>query len=113
MKGYSTNNVAELLGINSETIREIARSGVLDPERTGGNHYRFSFQDIVILRTAKELLDAGVRKARLNKSLLELKQRLPAERSLSSMRIAGDGGAVVICQDEQMYNAESGQIHFN
>ena len=73
MKGYSTNNVAELLGINSETIREIARSGVLDPERTGGNHYRFSFQDIVILRTAKELLDAGVRKARLNKSLLELK----------------------------------------
>ena len=113
MKGYSTSNVAELLGIKAETIREIARAGVLDPERTSGNHYRFSFQDIVILRTAKELLDAGVRKASLNQSLLQLKQRLPAERSLSSLRIAGDAGAVVICQDEQMYNAESGQIHFN
>ncbi len=113
MKGYSTRNVAELLGIKDETIREIARSGILDPERTTGNRYRFSFQDIVILRTAKELLDAGVTKARINKTLFELKQRLPSERSLSSLRIAGDGGDVVIHQDEQVYSAESGQIHFN
>lgn len=113
MKGYSTRDVAELLDIDQETIRDIARSGILDPERTVQNHYRFSFQDIVILRTAKELIDSGVRKARINKSLIQLKQRLPAERSLSSMRIAGHGGAVVIQQNEQMYNAESGQIHFN
>jgi tetratricopeptide (TPR) repeat protein len=113
MKGYSTQDVAELLDIQEETIREIARTGVLDPERTPRGHYRFSFQDIVILRTAKELLDAGVRKSRINKSLMQLKQRMPSERSLSSLRIAGDGGAVVIHQDEQMYNAESGQIHFN
>jgi excisionase family DNA binding protein len=113
MKGYSTRDVAELLDIHVETIREIARSGVLDPERTPRNHYRFSFQDIVILRTAKELLDAGVRKARINKSLIQLKHRLPSERSLSSLRIAGDGGAVVIHEDEQVLDAESGQIHFN
>ncbi len=113
MKGYSTRDVAELLELEETTIREIARTGILDPERTQGNRYRFSFQDIVILRTAKELLDAGVRKARVNQSLMQLKARLPSERSLSSLRIAGDGGDVVIRQDDRVYSAESGQIHFD
>ncbi len=113
MKGYSTQDVAELLNLPRETIREIARSGIIDPERTTQNHYRFSFQDIVILRTAGELLSAGVRKATINKSLIRMKRRLPPERSLSSFRIAGDGGAVVILEDDRVLNAESGQIHFN
>ncbi len=113
MKGYSTRDVAELLEMPPETIREIARSGILDPERTEGQHYRFSFQDIIILRTARELLAAGVRKSRINRTLYQLKSRLPSGRTLSSVRIAGDGGDVVIKEDDSLYNPDSGQIHFN
>ena len=96
MKGYSTRDVAELLELEPELIREIARAGILDPARTPGNQYRFDFQDIIVLRTAKELLQAGVRRAQINNALFKLKTRLPSNRPLTSLRITGDGGAVVI-----------------
>ena len=113
MKGYSTRDVAELLEIPPGVIRDIARSGILEPARAPGNHYRFNFQDIIILRTAKELLLSGVKKAQINNALFRLKSRLPSNRSLTSMRISGDGGAVVIQEDDQVYNPDSGQFHFN
>lgn len=112
MKGYSTREVAELLELSPDVIRDVAR-GVLDPEKSHRGRYRFSFQDIIVLRTAKELLNAGVRRSRINRTLLSLQQRLPKNRPLTALRIAGDGGQVVIRDNEQMYNPESGQIHFN
>ena len=113
MKGYSTQNVAELLELSPELIREIARAGILEPARTAGNHYRFDFQDIIVLRTAKELMQAGVRRAEINHALFNLKSKLPSNRPLTSLRIAGDGGAVVIREADQVYDAATGQIHFN
>ncbi|MFT5562997.1 MAG: tetratricopeptide (TPR) repeat protein [Candidatus Azotimanducaceae bacterium] len=112
MKGYSTREVAELLELSERTIRDIAR-GVLDADREDKGHYRFSFQDIVLLRTAKELLNAGVRRSKINKSLFQLQARLPNNRPLTALRISGDGGDVVIRDEDQVYNPESGQIHFN
>lgn len=112
MKGYSTREVAELLALPQEVIRDIAR-GVLDPDKSPRGRYRFSFQDIIVLRTAKELLGAGVRRSRINRSLLSLQRRLPTNRPLTSLRISGEGGDVVIREQEQMYNPESGQLHFN
>jgi tetratricopeptide (TPR) repeat protein len=112
MKGYSTREVAELLELPERTIRDIAR-GVLDADRGESKHYRFSFQDIVVLRTAKELLSAGVRRSTINKSLFQLQARLPTNRPLTALRIASDGGAVVIREEDKVYNPESGQIHFD
>jgi tetratricopeptide (TPR) repeat protein len=112
MKGYSTQDVAELLDLPQDVIRDIAR-GVLDLDKSHRGRYRFSFQDIVILRTAKELLRAGVRRSRINRSLISLQGRLPQNRPITSLRITGDGGAVVIRDQDKVYNPESGQIHFN
>ena len=113
MKGYSTREVAELLEIPPNVIRDIARAGVLDPARTAGNHYRFDFQDIIILRTAKELLKSGLKRSQVNNALFRLKTKLPSNRSLTSMRISGDSGAVVIQEENKVYNQDSGQLHFN
>ena len=113
MKGYSTRDVAELLEMSSDTIREIARAGILEPTRTDGNHYRFDFQDIIILRTAKELMQAGIQRARINNALFKLKSRLPSNRSLTSLRIVGQGGTVVLRENDQVYDPDSGQMHFD
>lgn len=112
MKGYSTREVAELLALPQAVIRDIAR-GVLDPDKSPRGRYRFSFQDIIVLRTAKELLNAGIHRGRINRSLLSLQRRLPTNRPLTSLRITGSGGDVVIREQDQMYNPESGQFHFN
>ncbi|MFT4821953.1 MAG: tetratricopeptide (TPR) repeat protein [Candidatus Azotimanducaceae bacterium] len=112
MKGYSTREVAELLALSPRVVREIAR-GVIDAERDDKARYQFSFQDIVLLRTAKELISGGVPQGKINRTLLSLQRRLPADRSLTSLRITGDSGAVVIRELDQVYNPESGQLHFN
>ena len=61
MKMYNARNVAKLLDLSVGQVRSYARSGLLRPERGPRGEYRFSFQDLVLLRTAKGLLDARVR----------------------------------------------------
>ena len=112
MKGYSTREVAELLELSPTVIRDIAR-GVLDPEKGPKDRYKFSFQDIVIFRTAKELLQTGVQRSKINSTLFRLRDQLPSSKPLTSLRISGDGGAVVLQENDKVYNPESGQLHFN
>ncbi len=108
MKGYSTRDVAEMLELTPETIREIARSGIIEPARSDNQQYRFSFQDIIILRTAKELLSSGVRKSRINRALFKLKRQMPTNKPLTSLRISGDGNDVLIKDEDKVYSAETG-----
>ena len=49
MKSYTTRDVARLLGLSEAQVRSQAR-GYLAPDRGPRNAYRFSFQDLVLLR---------------------------------------------------------------
>lgn len=113
MKGYSTHEIADLLNLKPEVIRQIARSGVLDAEKVQGSRYSYSFQDLVILRTAKELLNKGVGRTRMTQVLYQLKYKLPSRKPLTSLRITCDGKDIVLREQDGIYNPESGQFHFN
>jgi tetratricopeptide (TPR) repeat protein len=113
MKGYSTAEVSELVKLPAEVIRDYARSGLLDPQHQKGHHYHFSFQDIILLRTAKELNDSGVNKSHLGKVLLKLKEELPSHKSLTSLAIRSEGGQILIRDNKELYNPESGQVLFD
>ena len=52
MAGYTAKEVAELVELPRETIWELTRAGILEPDRTSA-FYQYSFQDLLILRTAK------------------------------------------------------------
>ena len=45
--------------------------------RTAGGHHRYTFQDLVALKAAKRLLDAGVSLQRLRRSVRALRELLP------------------------------------
>jgi tetratricopeptide (TPR) repeat protein len=113
MKGYSTSEVSDLVNLPQDVIREYARTGLLDSEHQKSKHYRFSFQDIILLRTAKELNESGVKKSRLSKILLKLKADLPSNRSLTSYSIRVEGAEVLIRDNAELYNPESGQVLFD
>lgn len=113
MKGYSTREVSELLDLPPDTIRDYAQSGLINPEHEKHRHYRFSFQDIVLLRTAKELNEAGVKDAQLKRVLLKLRSDLPSRRSLTSLSITHEGGEIVVRENNKIYNPVSGQVHFD
>jgi tetratricopeptide (TPR) repeat protein len=113
MKGYATPDVARLLGLSIPQVRAFARGGFLDPDRGPRGEYRFSFPDLVLLRTAKGLATARVPARRIRTSLLTLKRQLPAGRPLSAVRISAEGDRVVVRDGATSWNPESGQIQLD
>jgi tetratricopeptide (TPR) repeat protein len=110
MKSYSTRDVAKLLGLSEAQVRSHARVGYLAPDRGPRNAYRFSFQDLVLLRAAKSLRDARIAPRRIRRALRRLVRQLPAGRSLSGVRISSEGDRVVVSDGDAAWNPESGQL---
>jgi len=110
MKFYTTRDVARLLGWSEAQVRSHARVGYLTPSRGPRNGYRFSFQDLVLLRAAKALSQARIGPLRVRRALRALARELPAGRSLSGLRLSGDGKRVVVRDGGNAWQPESGQM---
>jgi len=108
MKAYSTREVAELLGISVQRVRALVRAGIVTPQQQRGKS-AFSFQDLVLLRTAKGLADANVPSRRILRSLKALSAQLPADRPLSAVRVRIDGDRVIVRDSNSSWEPESGQ----
>lgn len=113
MGGYSTREVADLIGMKPEQVRHYVRRSLLEPARGNRGEFRFNFQDVVLLRTAKSLLDSRVSARRTNQILLKLQSELASVKSLAAVRIFADGNTVVVRQDNQLWEAESGQVQLD
>ncbi len=110
--GYSSAEVAELLGVAPSRIRSFVAAGFVQPVRSG-RHFVFSFQDIVLLRTAKGLLDARIRPARINRALRRLRETLPDGQPLAGIAIQADGTRIVVRDGSQPFDPECGQTLFD
>jgi tetratricopeptide (TPR) repeat protein len=110
MKFYTTHDVARLLGWSEAQVRSHARVGYLAPSRGPRNGYRFSFQDLVLLRAAKALGEARIGPRRVRRALRALARELPAGRSLSGLRLSSDGTRVVVRDGRDAWQPESGQL---
>lgn len=111
--GYSTKDVAALLGLSAGQVRSYVRSGFLAPRQGPRGEYYFSFQDLVLLRTAKGLLAARVPQRRVRLALQNLREQLPPGRSLTGVRISAQGHHVVVRDGRDLWNPESGQAVFD
>ena len=110
MKGFSTREVTEVLGLPASKILSWTRSGLLTPERGPKGAYLFSFQDVVLLRAAKELLDSEVPARRVRAALEALREQLPVGRPLSAVHISSIGDRVLVRDDGAEWEPDSGQL---
>jgi tetratricopeptide (TPR) repeat protein len=111
-RSYSTAQAARIAGIREERVRALVRSGLCRPGRRG-RRYAFSFQDLVVLRAAKGLLDSHVPPARVSRALAALAADLPGDRPLSGLRVCADGRSVVVRDGRSAWRPETGQIVFD
>jgi tetratricopeptide (TPR) repeat protein len=111
--GYSTKDVAALLGLSAAQVRSCVRAGFLAPRQGPRGEYYFSFQDLVLLRTAKGLLAARVPRRRVRLALQNLREQLPENRALTGVRISAQGHQVVVRDGRDLWNPESGQALFD
>ena len=109
MKAYSTSEVAELLGLSPARVRSLIRSGIVTPQRSDAGRATFTFQDLVLLRTAKGLIDANVPARRITKALQALASQLPTDRPLSAVRVQIDGDRVIVRDSANSWEPESKQ----
>lgn len=113
MKGYGSRQVADMLGLSVGQLRGYVRSGFLRPERGPRGDFRFSFQDIVLLRAAKGLLAARISPRRIRRALAKLADQLPAGRPLGGVRICAEHGRIVVGDGRSRWQPESGQVLFD
>ncbi len=98
------------MGLSEAQVRSFARAGFLTPGRGPKGDLRFSFQDLVLLRTAKGLAAAKIPARRIQRALKRLRDELPQGRPLSALRIAAEGDRIVVTDGDTAWYPESGQV---
>ena len=83
MDKYGVREVEKLLRLPRSTIRSLIETGFVSPARGPRNAWLFSFQDLVVLRTAQAHAAAKVPAKRITISLKELRRHLPESMPLS------------------------------
>lgn len=106
---YTIRGIQEMLGLSRGVITGLIASGFVAPGRGTHNEYRFTFQDVVLLRTAVELQAARISPRKILSALRRLKATLPAELPLSGLRITAVGNDVTVRDGRSQWQAESGQ----
>ena len=109
MPAYSTREVAELARLPARRLRRWARAGLVKPVKDGRGRWRWSFQDLAVLRAAGRLLEADVSASRVARTLALLREQLPAGKPLSAVRILVLGDRVVVRDRLSVWEPESGQ----
>jgi tetratricopeptide (TPR) repeat protein len=109
MRSYSVRDVERVLRLAPNTTRRFIRAGFVHPARGPRREYRFSFQDLIVLRAARALIDAKVPPQRIRRSLESLKRDLPESVPLSGLSISAVGDQVVVRDGATQRQAESGQ----
>jgi tetratricopeptide (TPR) repeat protein len=110
MKVYSSKEVARLLGMSVPQVRAQARAGFLRPDRGPRRAYRFSYQDLFLLKSAKALAEARIPSRRVRRALRLLRKQLPPAHPLTDIRILAEHGRIVVRDGESIWNPDSGQF---
>ena len=109
MNQYGVRDVEKLLRLPRSTIRSFIAAGFVSPARGPRNTLLFSFQDLILLRTAQALADANVPSRRITRSMKELRRHLPDSMPLTGLSIGAVADRVVVKEGGSRWQADSGQ----
>ena len=107
---YTARSIQEMLGLSRGVLAGLVASGFVTPSRGPGNTLRFTFRDVVLLRTAVELQAARIAPRKILGALRKLKASLPAEVPLTGLRITAVGNDVTVRDGGSQWQAETGQL---
>lgn len=106
---YSVGDVERVLRLSRSTIRGLINTGFVRPTRGVRREYRFSFQDLIVLRAARSLLQSKVSRRRIRSSLEDLRRHLPETMPLSGLSICAVGDRVVVREGKSRWQVDDGQ----
>jgi DNA-binding transcriptional MerR regulator len=107
---FSLREAARILEVPEARLRALARAGLLTPQRGPIGPLSFGFQDLLLLRTTKGLLESGVPMRQIRRIWASLREQLSADLPLTSISIHTDGEQVVASDGDTRWRADSGQM---
>ncbi|HEX2657125.1 MAG TPA: tetratricopeptide repeat protein, partial [Polyangia bacterium] len=108
---YSYAAVAKILNLPESKLRYWAQVGFVGPSVRATGKLLFSFQDLVSIKAAKELVDRGFAVAEIRKTLERVRTQLPhVDRPLDRIRVAFDGDALVVLDDGAAFEATGQKV---
>jgi tetratricopeptide (TPR) repeat protein len=111
--GYTFGAVSEILGISESKLRYWSQSGFVGPSLRRGGKQVFTFQDLVSVKAAKELVERGFSTVQIRRALETVRVSLPGvDRPLDRFRVAFDGDALVVVDEGAAFEI-SGQRVFD
>lgn len=99
-----------MLGVSRCTLSTLITTGLVAPVRGHRNELRFSFRDIVVLRTAIKLRTSEIPRRRILRALANVKKGLSDETPLSGLHISAAGDTIAVRSGETQWDANSGQL---
>jgi tetratricopeptide (TPR) repeat protein len=108
---YSTRDAAQFVGLPESAVRRCVRAGFVAPDSEGAG-LRFSFRDLLVLKTVKSLNAQGVSLRRIQRQLIALARRLEQPAALASLSLSAHAGHVIVRDQERAWRADTGQLVF-
>jgi tetratricopeptide (TPR) repeat protein len=108
---FSPREVEKLLGLRLPRLRSLDKAEIVSPSTMRNGRRAYTFQDLIALRAAHDLLARRVRIKDVAEAILALRRALPrVTRPLQELRIVSDGRKVVVQVDGTVFEPVSGQI---
>lgn len=109
--GYTCQQVMSITGLSRRQLGYWRKTGLVTPQsQTAGGHARYTFTDLIALKSARRLLDAGVSVQRIRRSIQSLTGFLPHCRApLSELSLVVTGEVILVLHRDTAFEALSGQ----
>ena len=107
---YTLRRVQAMLGLSRTIVAGLIAEGFVAPTRGKRNEWRFTFQDLMLLRTAHTLQISRIPPRRVLRALAQLKAALPRELPLTGLRITAIGADVAVRGRNGQWQSDSGQL---
>lgn len=105
----SMRELESMLGVSRRVVSGLVDAGFVTPTRGPRNALRFTFQDVVLLRTALQLRASNIAPRKIVQALKRLRSELPDALPLSGIRVTAVGNEIVVRTGPSQWDAITGQ----
>jgi tetratricopeptide (TPR) repeat protein len=108
MHEYDPKDFERRFGVTESVVRSLIRAGHIQPQSNAGR-LNFSFQDLIVMRTATALRAAKIPTRAINRALRRIRSTLPEGLPLSAQSLSVVGNRIALRDGQVVWESDSGQ----
>jgi len=108
---YSVRDVSRILTVQESRLRYWMQTGFVGPTVRKGGRFYYTFCDLLAVKAAKDLAEAGLPLQKIRRSVEALRKALPGDtHPASRLRVCCDGETIVALADDVAFQPIGGQV---